>query len=192
MRTAPAAFVAVAVLTALPGAAQTADFTVTVGTKTASNPQPCGCPCCYYIDGSEMPALTLVRGRTYRFLVTSTCHHPFYLSTSSTGGGAEHYTQGVTGQNACEGATLTFTPDAAAPALLYYQCDDHECMGWRISIVNPPCPADFNGDGAANLNDFLAYLTAFAAADLRADFDGNGQVNVQDFLGFLQAFAAGC
>jgi hypothetical protein len=54
------------------------------------------------------------------------------------------------------------------------------------------CTVDFNGDGAVNIQDFLAFLQAFSVADPRADMDGNGQVNVQDFLAFLQAFAAGC
>jgi hypothetical protein len=54
------------------------------------------------------------------------------------------------------------------------------------------CVADFTGDGAANVQDFLAYLQAFSAGEARADIDGNSQVNVQDFLAFLQAYAAGC
>jgi hypothetical protein len=52
--------------------------------------------------------------------------------------------------------------------------------------------ADFNGDGLLNVQDFLAYLQAFAAADPRSDFDRNGGTNIQDFLAFLQAFAGGC
>jgi hypothetical protein len=61
---------------------------------------------------------------------------------------------------------------------------------WAAGTVT--CRADFTGDGAVNLQDFLSYLQAFAAGEARADFDQNGQVNIQDFLAFLQAFAAGC
>jgi hypothetical protein len=61
-----------------------------------------------------------------------------------------------------------------------------------VPSAGTACPADFDGDGAVNLADYLAYLNLFAASDPRADMDGNGTVNIQDFLAFLQAFAAGC
>jgi hypothetical protein len=54
------------------------------------------------------------------------------------------------------------------------------------------CRADINGDGQVNLQDFLAFLQAYAAGLPVADFNGDGQVNIQDFLAFLSAFAAGC
>ncbi|MBK7403551.1 MAG: hypothetical protein IPJ41_02670 [Phycisphaerales bacterium] len=56
----------------------------------------------------------------------------------------------------------------------------------------PACPADFNGDGAVNTLDVLAYLNAWAAADGSADFDGDGSVNTLDVLAFLNAWASGC
>ena len=55
-----------------------------------------------------------------------------------------------------------------------------------------PCPADFDGNGVANVNDLLAFLGAFRTQDASADFDGSGVVNVNDLLGFLGAFRAGC
>jgi hypothetical protein len=54
------------------------------------------------------------------------------------------------------------------------------------------CPADFNGDGAANSQDFFDYLTAFFASDPSADFNHDMAVNSQDFFDFLTAFFAGC
>jgi hypothetical protein len=59
-------------------------------------------------------------------------------------------------------------------------------------ITVTACAADYNGDGVVNVQDFLAYVAGYAAADARADFDGNGSINVQDFLAFLAAYAAGC
>jgi sugar lactone lactonase YvrE len=59
-------------------------------------------------------------------------------------------------------------------------------------VQGATCVADFTGDGTVNVQDFLAFLQAFAAGDARADVDGSGQVNVQDFLAYLQLFAAGC
>jgi subtilisin family serine protease len=54
------------------------------------------------------------------------------------------------------------------------------------------CAVDFNGDGLVNIQDFLAFLGAYAAGDMRCDFDANGSINVQDFLVFVAAYAAGC
>jgi hypothetical protein len=54
------------------------------------------------------------------------------------------------------------------------------------------CPADFNHDGSVNIQDFLAYLAAYAANDPRADTDHSGAINVQDFLAYLAVFGAGC
>lgn len=54
------------------------------------------------------------------------------------------------------------------------------------------CPADFNGDGRLNVLDIVAYMSAFAAHDLRADFNGDGRLNVLDAVAFFQAYAVGC
>jgi hypothetical protein len=56
----------------------------------------------------------------------------------------------------------------------------------------PLCDADVNGDGVADVQDFLSFLTFFSAADSRADLDGSGVINVQDLLAFLASFSAGC
>jgi hypothetical protein len=56
----------------------------------------------------------------------------------------------------------------------------------------PVCRADFNGDGTVNVQDFLAFLSAYAAGDLRCDFTGDNHINVDDFLGFIAVYAAGC
>lgn len=62
----------------------------------------------------------------------------------------------------------------------------------RDTLAGTPCPADFNGDDVVNVQDFLAFLAAYAAGEPRADFTGDGQVNVQDVLAFLTAYASGC
>jgi hypothetical protein len=54
------------------------------------------------------------------------------------------------------------------------------------------CVPDFNGDGQVNVQDFLAFLSAYAAADPLTDITQDAQVNVQDFLAFLALYAAGC
>jgi hypothetical protein len=55
------------------------------------------------------------------------------------------------------------------------------------------CGADFNGDGALNILDFVAFAQAFTAGELSADCDGDGVlVNPLDFVCFQRAFLAGC
>ena len=54
------------------------------------------------------------------------------------------------------------------------------------------CRADFNGDGMADLFDFLAFLNAFDAGEILADFDFDGELTVFDFLAFQNRFDAGC
>jgi hypothetical protein len=61
-----------------------------------------------------------------------------------------------------------------------------------ISVIGPPCPADFDGDGELTVFDFLAFQNAFADGDLKADFDGDGALTLFDFLAFQNAFDAGC
>lgn len=58
--------------------------------------------------------------------------------------------------------------------------------------VSPDCGADFDGSGAADVNDLLGYLGAFRSGDPAADLDGDGAVGVSDLLAFLGAFRAGC
>lgn len=58
--------------------------------------------------------------------------------------------------------------------------------------VLPTCIPDFNGDAFLNVQDFAAFLNAFAARDLRADIDQSGRLNILDFGRFLNLYAAGC
>lgn len=62
------------------------------------------------------------------------------------------------------------------------------------SIVPLPagCDADFNGDGAVNTLDVLAFLNAWSTGDPAADFNGDGAINTLDVLAFLNAWSAGC
>jgi len=119
-------------------------FTVTVETKSADHPNDgMGHPAAFVIDGEEANELTLVRGETYTFQMDGTpVIHPFYLSTSESGGGAEPYTEGVTGSGATGDEALTFVVPMEAPDLLWYQCQVHLFMGWRLNIVNPTATED--------------------------------------------------
>jgi len=54
------------------------------------------------------------------------------------------------------------------------------------------CPADLNGDGVANTQDFLLFLGAWSIRDPLADWNGDGIVNTQDFLAYLNDWVVGC
>lgn len=62
----------------------------------------------------------------------------------------------------------------------------------RADARSSSCPADFNGDGAVNTLDVLAFLNAWNAQEPPADFNGDGSINTLDVLAFLNAWAAGC
>jgi hypothetical protein len=56
----------------------------------------------------------------------------------------------------------------------------------------PTCTADFNGDGALNILDFVALQGAFQNGDASADINGDGDLNILDFVAFQGLFQAGC
>jgi serine protease AprX len=56
----------------------------------------------------------------------------------------------------------------------------------------PSCYADFTGDGALDLFDFLAFVNAFNAGAPEADCTDDGTLDLFDFLCFVNAFNAGC
>ncbi len=78
-------------------------------------------------------------------------------------------------QTATDGARLM------ANALLY-----------TAGSAEPPCIADWNGDGEVDVNDFFAYLSDFEDGDPRADLNNDGEIDINDFFIFLTEFEAGC
>jgi hypothetical protein len=54
------------------------------------------------------------------------------------------------------------------------------------------CPADFNGDGAADFFDYLDFVAAFDAELPSADFNRDTAVDFFDYLDFVAAFDLGC
>jgi hypothetical protein len=54
------------------------------------------------------------------------------------------------------------------------------------------CYADFTGDGALDLFDFLAFVNAFNAQEAKADCVSDGAFDLFDFLCFVNAFNVGC
>ncbi|MHC4142527.1 MAG: dockerin type I domain-containing protein, partial [Planctomycetota bacterium] len=48
-----------------------------------------------------------------------------------------------------------------------------------------PCPADVNGDGTVNVQDFLELIADWGGTGGPADINKDGTVNVEDFLQML-------
>ena len=105
------------------GRAAAADFAVTA-TGASS----------YDINGQLDPGLTLTRGRTYTFAVAAD-GHPFLIKTVQETGTDNLFDTGVTNNGTAMG-TLTFTVPASAPATLYYQCQFHDPMTGKLTIVS--------------------------------------------------------
>ncbi|MEY4917635.1 MAG: hypothetical protein RL616_1548 [Verrucomicrobiota bacterium] len=79
------------------------------------------------------PTITLVRGRTYTFAVSTDGFHPFRIGAAVFGS----VPPGVTGENTSSG-TVTFAVPANAANCVYY-CGFHGFSG-SIVMVNPPAP----------------------------------------------------
>ena len=58
-------------------------------------------------------------------------------------------------------------------------------------VVNLGRRSDFNNDGALNVNDFVAYMSGFAAGERAADVNDDCVLNVNDFVAFMALFAGG-
>ncbi|MCC5786658.1 MAG: hypothetical protein JJU33_08160 [Phycisphaerales bacterium] len=56
----------------------------------------------------------------------------------------------------------------------------------------PTCPADLNGDGVVDADDFFLFLQLFADGDPRADINNDGVIDADDFFEYLNLFAQGC
>jgi len=114
------------------------DYYVTAATKTTAHPQfGVGNPVGYVVNDTQGLAITLTRGTTYTFGVNAP-GHPLYFTTSVVGGASGRASEltsadGVTGSRTEQG-TITFTPNAGTPGLLYYQCAVHDNMGWTITV----------------------------------------------------------
>jgi hypothetical protein len=111
-------------------------YGVTVATKTAASPLfGQGFSIGYVIDGIEGKELFLTKGITYSFSVL-TAGHPFHISTDNVGGNSTFIvSSGQTGAPTQSG-TVTFTPNNTHPSLLYYPCQFHQFMGWKINLQN--------------------------------------------------------
>jgi YVTN family beta-propeller protein len=74
---------------------------------------------------------------------------------------------------------------------LGYSLDEDE-SGVPDECELPPCPADWNANGTADVPDIFGFLSAWFAMEPAANFDGVGGIEVSDIFAFLAAWFAGC
>lgn len=140
----------------------------------------------FSLNGATRPVLTLVRGHSYQFTGSAnTSLHPFKLSTSSSGGfGSDIYTGNVSGAQpvcnaGCSGTSFVFSPGAATPDLVYYQCNQHQNMGNQIRIVNPPQMTSLMLTGGLIGITFTNAYGTTATVQRAADLFSNAWVTIQ-------------
>ncbi len=61
-----------------------------------------------------------------------------------------------------------------------------------ITLIYSLCPADTDGSGFVDIDDFNYFVTLFEAGDYAADFDNSGFVDLDDYDAFVTAFELGC
>ena len=64
--------------------------------------------------------------------------------------------------------------------------------GADLDLLDPPCIADFDGDGIRAVPDIFAFLSAWFAQSPTADIDATPGVAVPDIFAFLSLWFAGC
>ena len=88
----------------------------------------------YMIDGQADPSITVTRGETYTFNVSSQ-GHPFWIKSVQGNTQANAYNDGVTG-NGTQSGTITFVVPSNAPDTLFYNCEIHSMMTGQINVVD--------------------------------------------------------
>ena len=154
----------------------TVTYAVTVASKDSThryNGQGSGNA--YVIDNLQAPVITVTPGRTYRFTNDNTGSHPlkFYYQADRT----TLYTTGVTFDNSYTEITITDT----TPAVLHYQCTNHQLMGNAIITQSNPIVGagiTLNADGGGVHVTGIVTATTFSG-----NLTGNvtGDVNAATF-----------
>ena len=94
----------------------------------------------YFIDGVSKPALTLHKGWTYTFDLSSNTlgSHPLRFSS---GGSAYNTGVTVTGTQGTSGAKVQLVVPESQPTTFAYYCTNHSGMGNTITVVEDPIKA---------------------------------------------------
>lgn len=102
---------------------------------------------------------------------------------------------GIAAPSPCRDAgNAAFSVDPFGVAVLFDQRYETRPIGIRpdIGAFEWSCKADWNGDGALDFFDMLAFLSDWANGNMAADCNGDGVLDFFDVLEFLNALAVGC
>jgi hypothetical protein len=150
----------------------------------------------FTIGDQSNPTLTLVRGFTYYFDVTSPSHG-FHIVSQVTSNNSSPYSTGVTNNGATQG-TVSFTVPTSAPDTLYYQTSDMPGMTGVIKISNfsqgytgsQGSPTGFTG--SAGLAGSKGDAGGYTGSQGSAGYTGTkGQTGFSGSLGFTGSRGAG-
>ena len=127
----------------------TTNYVVTVNAKTNNHPyysDPSGSTNAFYLNGEESPLLEFVIGQTYTFDQSDSTNsgHPllFYEDASKQ----LIYSTNVTinGTAGSYDSSVTIDISSSTPSPLYYQCGNHNLMGYKAEIVSESTNTDYN------------------------------------------------
>jgi hypothetical protein len=142
-----------------------------------------------YVNSTESPELSLIRGFTYYFDCNLSIGDEFFISTSPNGEESEkYYLAGITGHKTSSGI-LTFEVPMDAPSTLYYHSTTHGYSGNRILISTISDSTLLNDIDSTSFNDEITHSFGLKAIFERTrhtidiGFLGEGTVNHpnQDF-----------
>jgi hypothetical protein len=87
---------------------------------------------------------------------------------------------------------MAMAGDRVYPTYLDTHLGKQDIFAHVITRESVPCAADCNGDGLANVFDFLCFQGLVTGSDPRADCNGDGSINIFDWLCFQGLVAQGC
>lgn len=112
------------------------EYVITLKEKVPSHPMyGQGHSLGFVMDGEAGKEIYLRRGESYVFHVRTDPLHDVYLATNPIGWGGGVLSAGVTGNFTFNGE-ITFKPNKETPDVIYYQCQNHKSMGWRIHVLD--------------------------------------------------------
>ncbi|HRH98585.1 MAG TPA: GC-type dockerin domain-anchored protein, partial [Prosthecobacter sp.] len=114
---------------------------------------------------------------------------PLESLTSSTNGW-EKTTQKITFSSPTNSLRLRFS--ATNLDSWAFQKAAIDALKINAYVCASHCPADFNHDGAQNVQDIFDFLSAFFSNEISADADHSGAVSVQDIFSFVGLWFQGC
>jgi len=158
-----------------------------------------------YVPGATVPVHFVVKNTGTEAVTGWTAK--FYLSTNTIISASDTLVKtlslGTLNPGSTRDATTSFSVPAGTTNGHYYvglivstaqsevsTANNDGYDATRITVAD--CPADYNGDGFANGDDYDAFVNDFELGNSKADYNGDGFVTGDDFDAFVDAFVAGC